>query len=100
MLDQCKTYLNTMSPRLVSIGSLLFGLMIFYIDRATGYEIHVSVFYLIPTFMVTWYVGLESGLVYGVLASVAWTAAESSPDSNIRISESSFGTRSSEPGSS
>ena len=47
MLDQYKTYLNSMSPRLVSIGSLLFGLMVFYIDRATGYEIHNSVFYLI-----------------------------------------------------
>src|ERR1019366_711207 len=36
-----------------------------------------SVFYLIPTFLVTWYVNMESGLVYGVVASIAWTAAES-----------------------
>jgi len=33
------------------------------VDQATGFEIHVSVFYLIPTFLMTWYIGQESGLI-------------------------------------
>ena len=77
MLDQYTKYLNTWSPRLIALGSILSGLLIFYVDQATGFEIHVSVFYLIPTFLMTWYIGQRSGLIYGMIDSIALTAAES-----------------------
>jgi len=76
MLDLCKKYLNALSSREVSMACMLAGLLIFYIDWKTGFEIHVSVFYLLPTFVMTWFVSKQTGFLFGVIASIGWTAAE------------------------
>ena len=42
------------------------------IDYKTGFEVSFSVFYLIPTALVTWYVNRGLGYIICALAAMAW----------------------------
>jgi len=48
---------------LITVGS---------IDYVTGYEISLSVFYLLPVLLVVWNTNLRSGLFFSALAAVSW----------------------------
>lgn len=52
---------------LVGIGS---------IDLATGYEVSLSLFYLGPVSVATWYAGRRAGTALAVLSCVVWYAAD------------------------
>jgi diguanylate cyclase (GGDEF)-like protein len=51
---------------------LLLGLL----DYLTGYELSVSLFYLLPITLVTWYAGRRSGLWFSLAGAVLWLAAD------------------------
>lgn len=55
-----------------------FGLLCFIsaVDIWTGPEISLSVFYLIPIVLVTWFVGSMAGFVSCVVGAIAWFAAD------------------------
>jgi signal transduction histidine kinase len=47
-----------------------------YTDFATGYERSLSLFYLLPISLATWYVGLRFGLFMGLLSVVIWSLSD------------------------
>ncbi len=51
---------------------LLLGLL----DFVTGFEVNVSIFYLIPIALVTWYTGRELGLVMCGVSAIVWFLAD------------------------
>lgn len=59
----------------VIIGFTLIGI-IGAIDFLTGYELSLSVFYVIPIFLVTWFTGRTLGLLTSLVSAVVWFAAD------------------------
>jgi hypothetical protein len=54
-------------------------LAITWVDYVTGTEISFSIFYLLPTSIITWRLGRWAGLVFSVLSSIAWYLADTFP---------------------
>lgn len=68
--------LEKQSPLFWSLtGTLLVGL-IGAVDYLTGNEINVSLFYLAPVVMVTWWVSQGAGLLMSLFSALAWLVAE------------------------
>lgn len=51
--------------------SIILIAVIGYVDVITGFEIKVSIFYLIPVAFASWYIGLRSGMAVAILATIA-----------------------------
>lgn len=62
------------SPAVTCAAGVILVLAIATIDRLTGYDLHLSVLYLIPIAMVTWACGMRWGIGVGALATVVWIA--------------------------
>lgn len=60
---------------MVSI-SLVLVCIIGYIDYRTGYERSLSLFYLVPISLGTWFVGLLFGLMIATLSVVVWVMSD------------------------
>jgi len=56
--------------------SLILVCIIGYIDFRTGYERSLSLFYLMPISLGTWFVGLFFGLMIAVLSVVVWVVSD------------------------
>ncbi|HSL44775.1 MAG TPA: GGDEF domain-containing protein [Anaerolineales bacterium] len=56
-------------------GTLMIGL-IGAVDYLTGNEINISLFYLAPIVLVTWWVGQTAGLFMSLFSALAWLVAE------------------------
>ena len=56
--------------------SLILVCIIGYIDFRTGYERSLSLFYLVPISLGTWFVGLLFGLTIAVLSVVVWILSD------------------------
>jgi diguanylate cyclase (GGDEF)-like protein len=54
----------------------VFILLILTIDILTGYEISISLFYLIPVGIATWFSGRRSGIVASVISALGWFIAD------------------------
>jgi diguanylate cyclase (GGDEF)-like protein len=57
-------------------------------DYATGNELSVSVFYLIPIVLVTWFAGRNAGLGISVISAIMWFIADAlgaQPQSNSMV---------------
>jgi len=68
------TVFGEYSPAVTFAAGVILVLAIAVIDRLTGYDLHLSVLYLIPIAMVTWACGGRWGLGIGILATVVWIA--------------------------
>jgi signal transduction histidine kinase len=62
-------------PAIMVFSSLLV-LLIGYADYATGTEMALSIFYLLPIYIVTWRVGTSSGVVMAIFCILAWVFAD------------------------
>ncbi|HKK01766.1 MAG TPA: HAMP domain-containing sensor histidine kinase [Desulfuromonadales bacterium] len=62
-------------PAVLTGGALLVG-VVGFLDFATGAELSISFFYLLPTCLVTWYVGRQSGIVISFLSAGVWLLAD------------------------
>ncbi len=60
----------------IAAASLMLVCLIGYIDFRTGYERSLSLFYLVPISLGTWFVGLPFGLAVAVLSVVVWVASD------------------------
>ena len=57
----------------VSVGAVpLLGL----VDYVTGYDLSLSLFYLGPIFVASWYVGRRTGVAVAVVSALVWIAAD------------------------
>jgi diguanylate cyclase (GGDEF)-like protein len=54
-------------------------LVITWVDYVTGTELGFSIFYLLPTLIITWRLGGWVGLIFSVLSSTAWYLADTLP---------------------
>ncbi|HBA60288.1 MAG TPA: hypothetical protein DCZ92_05640 [Elusimicrobia bacterium] len=55
----------------IALASFLL-LSVGYLDYATGYEVALSFFYILPVLIVTWRINLRAGLMFSVLSAVLW----------------------------
>ena len=60
----------------VMLLALLLLALLAAVDQKTGFEVSFSIFYLVPTALVTWYVNKRLGYVICVLAAIAWLTAD------------------------
>ena len=54
-------------------------IVVFFIglaDYATGEEISISIFYLLPIAITTWFVGRSTGLFFAAISAISWLAAD------------------------
>ena len=54
------------------IAGVVLVIILGIIDYISGYELNISLFYLIPIFMVVWYTDGQMGLVFSFASTVAW----------------------------
>jgi K+-sensing histidine kinase KdpD len=47
-----------------------------WFDYATGYDLHVFVFYFLPVWLIGWHVGLRSGICMALVAAATWFMAD------------------------
>lgn len=66
---------NANQLTIFTIGTLLIC-FVATIDFITTYEISISIFYLIPIALITWYSGKTSGIIFSVISAVIWFAVE------------------------
>ena len=50
--------------------------LVFVLDLATGHEVSISIFYLIPIAIATWYGSRTAGLLLSVLCALGWLLGE------------------------
>ena len=62
-------------PFWVTTG-MLFIIVLGAIDYFSGYEISFSLFYLIPIFLVVWFVDERAGLVLSCVSAITWLIAD------------------------
>jgi signal transduction histidine kinase len=79
LLDITREYLKTRSNYALFIWGFILALFVGFLDYLTGNEIDISVFYLLPISLVTWFAGRNPGVLLCLLCSatefVANTAA-------------------------
>ena len=74
-LAQFDQKMNAMRPAHIWIYSVLTTVGLGWLDYVTGYEISFSFFYLIPVFLITWYVSRQSGLGMALLTIIVWATS-------------------------
>jgi signal transduction histidine kinase len=60
------------SPAGAASASLALILLIALADLATGYEFTLSILYLVPVFLATWFVGFPAAVGMALVSTVAW----------------------------
>lgn len=81
ILSKVDSVLHKYSPGQVRAVSLLIIALVAALDIVTGTEISVSVFFLIPVAISTWYGSRRDGIITGCISAFAWFLV----DSNSRI---------------
>jgi signal transduction histidine kinase len=70
-------YLNKAGTPVIVLLSILLTAFVAAIDYITSVEVSISVFYLAPISLVTWYSGRKIGLVFCVFCAGLWLLADS-----------------------
>ena len=68
--------LFTLSKPWLVFLNILLVLLLGIIDTLTGQETSFSVFYMLPIYLVTWYVGRLPGVVVSIISALTWLAAD------------------------
>jgi len=55
---------------------ILFEIMLGFIDAVTGYEVSLSIFYLLPIALVAWFFSRDLAYFLSILSAVIWVAAD------------------------
>lgn len=76
MIRRLLFYLDHESKVLLVILNFFLVLVIGAVDMSTGYEMSLTIFYLLPIGMVTWFVSKQSGLWFSVLSAFVWLVAD------------------------
>lgn len=62
-------------PCLFTLGFILV-LLLGVIDTLTGEELSFSVFYMLPIYIVTWYIGRWQGITISIFSALTWLVAD------------------------
>lgn len=60
----------------ITVASLGLIGVVGIIDRATGFEVSVSLFYLLPVALSTWYAGRATGMFIALVSTAVWLVAD------------------------
>jgi two-component system NtrC family sensor kinase len=60
----------------IAIGAIPLVLVVGWVDYWTGAELSISILYLVPVCLGTWYVGRWSGLVIAWVSAIVWLVAD------------------------
>ncbi len=64
--------LRDYSGRQIKLVSLFMIAAVSVVDVASGNEISISIFFLVPIAISTWYCDRRAGVVYGIISAVIW----------------------------
>jgi diguanylate cyclase (GGDEF)-like protein len=65
------------SSRIFLFSGLLAAILILgIVDFATGVELAISIFYLVPVGIAAWFLGWEAGVALSILSALAWYVAD------------------------
>jgi len=65
-----------LAPNVLRGLALLLAVSVAYLDVATGYELSLSVLYLIPTAFAVWFLGRRWGVLVALLSALLWLSAD------------------------
>lgn len=60
----------------IAIGSLILVMIIAYLDTVTGLYLELTIFYLIPIYLTSWYIQPKAGAILAGLVSVTWLISD------------------------
>lgn len=69
-------FLENRSKPIITIFGLALVLVLGYLNFLVGSQISFSIFYLVPVFLLSWYVSRNAGVVISMVASLSWLAAD------------------------
>jgi diguanylate cyclase (GGDEF)-like protein len=75
ILRKITPYFGVLNKGVIAFGSVIFVLLIGYLDYLSGFQLSCSLFYLLPISIVAWFVGRNAGLVASVLSALIWYLA-------------------------
>ena len=70
--------LQRQRPTIIFAEALAIACVIGFFDLISGYEISLSIFYGVPTYMVAWCVDKKSGILMSLVCGIIWWWANSS----------------------
>lgn len=70
------TFLENRSKGILAIFGVIFVLILGYLNYFVGSQISFSIFYLVPVFLLSWYVSRNAGIMISMVAALAWLAAD------------------------
>jgi diguanylate cyclase (GGDEF)-like protein len=77
ILSKVDTVLNKYSPGQVRVASLLLIALVAGLNAVTGSEIGISIFFLIPVAISTWYGSRRDGIIAVCVSASAWLLVDS-----------------------
>ena len=75
-LEEKFTNTNRSFRWILFFSAVIFVLLLGYIDWSTGYEISLSIFYLLPITLLAWYSSRNSAFFLSILSAVVWFFAD------------------------
>lgn len=67
---------DLLSPKVGVAASLAATLVVAWIDYATGLELEVSAFYVLPVLLVAWFAGWRWAVVLALINAMAWSGVD------------------------
>jgi len=77
---------STKTALIIILNALLL-LALFILDVLSGHQFSFFIFYLVPVYVVTSYVGLTAGIVFSFLAALSWFIVELRSYETLRIDQ-------------
>jgi hypothetical protein len=75
-MTRVTTYLRKQRQWTILVPCLILTAIIGFLDFITGYELDLSLFYLVPLCLVTWYTGKNFGIIIALVSAVVWLCAD------------------------
>jgi diguanylate cyclase (GGDEF)-like protein len=72
LLIKITRYIGHSHKSLLIFSSLVFVLLLGYLDYLSGFEFSFSLFYLLPVSMIAWFVNRNSALLIATLSALMW----------------------------
>ena len=69
-------YLEKQPKQRMLLIAILLIILLGIMDYATGPDLSVFIFYLIPVFLGTWFVGRGAGVVLSIMSALTWSLAD------------------------
>lgn len=83
MLGPLNRVTRAQPPARIVAAALVLLALVALLDRATGAELSLSILYLAPVALATWYAGEAAGVAVALLAGLAWLAADLSAGQRV-----------------